>query len=108
MQNFHKELAKGKWKELSFSEQMGNIASEVYRVWSRRKAGDERGSELAFERVLELIDLSMAAGLSVHRLGEIARLREIICDTYLGEGEYNIEPDTINEYLLQFAIKARR
>lgn len=108
MQSFHKELAKGRWEELSFDEQMGNIASEVYRIWSRKKAGDKSASQMAFERALELIDLTMAGGLPAHRLGEVARLREVICDVYLGMEEYNVTSDNINEYLLQFAIKARR
>jgi hypothetical protein len=108
MQAFHNKLEEKKWCGLSLEEQMGNIASEVYRIWSRRKAGDSSASNMAFGRALELIDLTMAGGLLAHRVNEIARLREVICDAYLETGEYKVTPDMINGYLLQFAIKARR
>ncbi len=107
MRYWHKELARGRWQGLPLDEQMGNVASEVRRVWSRRKAGDERASKMAFRRALELIDLSLASEWPVHRLGEMARLREVFCDTYLEAGEYDVTPEMIDDYLLWFAIKAR-
>jgi hypothetical protein len=38
----HKELAAGRWKELSFFEQMANVGSEIERTVSWRKKGQQR------------------------------------------------------------------
>jgi hypothetical protein len=57
----HKELASGRWAQLSFVEQMGNIGSEVERalIWKAKNNPDY--SMRAFERALELLDLTLGS-----------------------------------------------
>ena len=58
----HKSLASGKWKEFSSFEQMANIGSEVERAVKWENRGNLEYSRLAFERALELVDLTAAGG----------------------------------------------
>lgn len=59
MAAMHRELAAGRWFELPLVEQLANIGSEVERTisWRGRNA---KNSEKAFERGLELLDLTIA------------------------------------------------
>lgn len=98
----HKELAAGRWFTLSFFEQMANIGSEVERTISWRQKGDLEYSRLAFERALELIDLTLADSRWRKRLKEIARLREFLCDYFVGSNEYQTTDDFLHRYFYAF------
>jgi hypothetical protein len=69
MKRQHKELASGRWKEMSLSEQMANIGSEV-------------------SRALELLDFSLDCTESLPRLREVARLREAMWRKYFDHFNY--------------------
>ncbi|MBI2263538.1 hypothetical protein HYU72_02795, partial [Candidatus Berkelbacteria bacterium] len=58
----HKNLAAGRWFSLTLVEQLANVGSEVIRAFNWRKKGDEKSTKLAFERALELLDLTLADG----------------------------------------------
>ena len=53
----HKNLAAGRWFELTLVEQMGNIGSEVGRSMNWREKGNEDYAMQAFWRAMELFDL---------------------------------------------------
>ena len=55
----HKDLAAGRWGQLSFIEQMANIGSEVERALNWRIKKNTDYAQKAFERALELIDLTL-------------------------------------------------
>ena len=60
MMNYqHKDLAAGRWSQLSFLEQMANIGSEVERALNWRIKNNVDYAQKAFERALELIDLTL-------------------------------------------------
>lgn len=84
MNRQHADLASGRWKEMTLSEQMANIGSEVSRALNWRKKGNEEYSRKAAVRALELIDLSLECAESFPRLREVARLREAIVDYFGG------------------------
>ena len=67
----HQQLAAGRWKELSFFEQMANIGSEVERTIQWKKKNNEDYSRRAFERTLELLDLTIADPKNKKRLKEL-------------------------------------
>ena len=50
----HKELAAGRWFELSLMEQLANVGSDVIRTINWKKKGDKEYSRQAFYRALEL------------------------------------------------------
>lgn len=73
MSFIHKELAAGKWRELTLMEQLGNVGSEVGRTILWKKKGDTDQSRKAFERALELMDLTIQDPKNRYRLKEICR-----------------------------------
>ncbi len=103
----HKELAAGRWFTLSLVEQMGNIGSEVERSFKWRKAGNEKYANLAFDRVLELIDLTIRDPKMIKRLREIVRVREALVDFFLFDNEYNSSEEIWKKYFFAFAYAAR-
>lgn len=105
---FHREMADGRWHLFSLAEQMGNIGSEVHRAILRRRQGEEKGFQYAFERALELFDLTLEdPRWSAPRKREIGRAREVFCDALWGENEYQTDLASLDTYFLQFAILAR-
>ncbi|MFH0887052.1 MAG: hypothetical protein V1843_02670 [bacterium] len=60
MSHQHRELASGRWQSLSLMEQLANVGSEVERTISWRKKNNADYSRMAFDRALELLDLTIA------------------------------------------------
>jgi hypothetical protein len=102
----HRELAAGRWGRLSLAEQLANVGSEVGRL-RRWRGQDERLATRAFERALELLDLTLADVRWHGRLREIARTRELLCDAASGGHEYGTTLEALDRYLLAFAVAAR-
>lgn len=105
---YHQTLADGQWFELSCVEQMANIGSEVFRAIKRHNKGDRDRFEPAFDRALELFDLTLADKRRRTGWKEIARVREFFCGLFFGDDKYNVTADYLNTYFLQFAIAARK
>jgi hypothetical protein len=103
----HAGLAAGRWHQLSLAEQLANVGAEVGRMRRRRGAG-ELVSQAAFERALELLDLTLADPRWRGRRKEIARAREVLCDAALGGHEYGATLDDLDRYFLDFAVLARQ
>ena len=104
----HKDLAAGRWSRLAFLEQMANVGSEVERALNWRTKQNSAFSQRAFERALELIDLTLAGAESLPRLSELARLREAIVDYFAGNNQYASSEVSWKRYFLPFAYAARR
>ncbi len=104
----HKEMAAGRWAELSLAEQMGNIGSEVSRSLKAKEMQNEKRFLGAFERALELFDLTIE-GLRNQpaRLREVCRAREEFCDYFYG-GELKTDAAKMMKYYDEFAILARQ
>jgi hypothetical protein len=100
----HPGLAGGRWQQLSLAEQLANVGAEVGRM--RRRAAAQRTA--AFERALELLDLTLADPRWRGRLKEIARAREVLCDAADGGREYGATLEDLDRYFLDFAVAARR
>jgi hypothetical protein len=103
----HRALAAGRWSQLSLAEQLANVGSEVGRL-RRRRGQDDRLADQAFERALELLDLTLADPRWRGRLKEIARARELLCDAALGGAQYGATLEDLDRYFLEFALAARR
>lgn len=103
----HKNLAVGRWRELSFFEQMANVGSEVERTISWKRKGNEEYSRLAFERALELLDLSLEDKKNIKRFREIVRVREAAADYFFGKNEYNSSAESWQKYFYVFNYAAR-
>lgn len=104
----HKGLAAGRWKELSFFEQMAHIGSEVERCITWRKKGNTEYSRLAFERALELLDLTIHyIDKSKPGLKELTRLREVLVDFFLFSNSYGSTEQSWHTYFYAFSYAAR-
>lgn len=97
-----------KWQKLSFFEQMGNIGSEVSRAGHWIEKGDKENQKKSLERAIVLIDLSIQSQGRSSRLFELLRLREVICDIFIGGRNYNVHPRNLENYFLPFALAARK
>lgn len=104
----HKDLAMGRWSQLSFIEQMANIGSEVERALNWQAKHNSAYCQKAFERSIELISLTMESAKVFSRLKELARLREAIIDYFLGTNQFNFDEVSLRKYFSNFIFAARR
>src|SRR5687767_3374453 len=108
MTTYHPDLAAGRWITMSLAAQLGNVGSEYERARRWKERGDEVRFEHAFARLLELLDLTIAdPRWKNHRLKELTRLREFICDELYNESPQFIHRSDLREYFLYFGILAR-
>lgn len=103
----HQNLADGRWKELSFFEQMANIGSEVQRAVNWRHKNLEY-SQMAADRALELLDLTVIDGKNNKRgrLKEILRLRELLVDYFYSDNVYKSSSRDWENYFFAFGHAA--
>lgn len=103
----HKQLASGRWNELSFIEQMANVGSEVERAINWKNKNNASFSQRAFERALELMDLTVGDEKNKNRLREIVRTREVLADYFVFENIYRSSDAKWKDYFLAFNFAAR-
>lgn len=97
-----------KWQKLSLAQQMGNIGSEVNRIIHWQKIGDREEQEKALWRALDLIDLTIADKRWQFRLSEVCRLREVLCDLFIGGNSYKTSLNLLQDYFLFFGLLAQK
>lgn len=103
----HKDLASGRWRELSFFEQMANVGSEIERTVSWLKKGNREYGRLAFERALELLDLTIREARGKGRLRELCRVREALADHFAFDNSYQSTDESWRKYFYSFTFAAR-
>ena len=74
----HKDLASGRWNEMSLPVQMANIGSEVSRALNWQKKDNQEYCLRAASRSIDLLDLSLSSPHSFSKIKELARLREAL------------------------------
>ncbi|OGZ40467.1 MAG: hypothetical protein A3B04_01515 [Candidatus Portnoybacteria bacterium RIFCSPLOWO2_02_FULL_39_11] len=106
MNYIHKELAQGRWFKLSFFEQMANVGSEVGRAinWRGKNA---QYFQAAFERALELLDLTIDDAKNKKRLRELWRVREVMADYFQFDNIYGSTDKSWQNYFYAFNYAAR-
>lgn len=106
--NYHPTLVSGRWYELTLAEQLGNVGSEYERSIRAKSTDDQTRFEQAFARMLELLDLTIRdPRWKNHRLKELTRLREVLCDELWNEKQEYVQRNDLREYFLYFGILAR-
>ena len=106
----HRDLAAGRWWQLSLAEQLGNVGSEISRAvrWTERNPAL---AQSALHRALELLDLTLddpRLRRSRPRLREVARAREVVVDFFAGSNQYNSTGPALQKYFDAFATAARK
>lgn len=104
----HKDLAAGRWFEMSLMQQLGNVESEVSRAINWKNKNNAANSQAAFVRALELIDLTIIDQKNISRLREIVRMREVLADFFVGKNLFKSTDLSWQKYFAYFAIAARK
>ena len=103
----HKDLSGGRWSTLSFIEQMANIGSEVERALNWQAKHNADYTQKAYERALELVDLTLDCAISATRLKELARTREAIVDYFSGTNQFMSTESSWRKYFSGFTYAVR-
>ena len=108
MKTYHPSLAGGRWFTFSIAEQLGNVGSEYERALRAKERDDAVSFEHALARLLELLDLTIAdPRWRNHRLRELCRVREVVCDQLCSEQPEPWSYPDLRDYFLYFGILAR-
>lgn len=102
----HKELAGGRWFKFFLVEQLANVGTEVGRAvnWRNKNIED---SKMAFERAVELLDLTIEDPKNKKRLKELLRLREMLVDYFCFDNIYKSSDEKWSNYFYAFNYAAR-
>lgn len=104
---YHRSLTAGRWQKLSLAEQLANIGSEVERALAWQDKKNSEYSQHAFERALELVDLTLKSNLSSSQLEEVSRLRETLVDYFVGDNQCGSSPTLWQTYFRSFTYFAQ-
>lgn len=104
----HARAAAGGWGELTISEQLAHVGSEVERAIRAWEAGRRDRWEKALYRALELFDLSARdPRWRGARRREVLRAREEFCRLFFAEDPPEASAAGLRRYFLHFAVAAR-
>jgi hypothetical protein len=78
----HQTLTPERWSSFPFDQQILMVGNEMNRTWALLEAGQWDRARLGYERVLELIDLTIA-GATGSRRRELLRWRDLAAALYL-------------------------
>ncbi len=97
-----------RWQKFNFYQQTGNIASELSRAINFRKQKDIKHMDASLWRLLELVDLTIEDKKNNKRLRELCRFKEVLSDWYCKTNIYDVNPESLLNYSLNFAMLARK
>ena len=100
-------MTKERWQKLSFFEQMANVGSEVERAILWRKKENPEYSHMAFDRALELLELTIDDAKNKRKLRELFRLREVLIDYFYFSNSFNSSDKLWQNYFFSFNWAAR-
>jgi len=104
----YKELAGGRWFNLSFLEQMANIGSEVERAIKLRNKREFEYAKDTINRALELLYLTIEDNKNKLHLKEITRLRELLIDYFYFDNQYNSSDEFWHKYFYCFNYRLNK
>jgi hypothetical protein len=103
----HKGLTPKRWFKFSIFEQLANVGCDVARAIHWKKVGNLDYSQKAFDRVLELLDLTIADPKNRGgRLRELLRVREALVDFIMYDNEYGTSEEFWHQYFYDFNYAA--
>ena len=98
-----------KWAQLTFVQQMENIASEVGRAIIAHRSENEIRRNRAIDRAIDLFSATVDVNIATpyaYRLKEVLRARdEFLCLFF--NGTFEEDADNIDRYFMNFAFMAR-
>ena len=103
----HKELAMGRWAQMSLCQQMANIGSEVSRALNWQKKGNTEYCHKSIDRALELLFLSIDNVKVKSNYKELTRLYEALVDYFYGVNEFSSTEILWRKYFDYFLYASR-
>jgi hypothetical protein len=83
----HASLTAERWSRFSLDQQVLMIANEMHRATALQGAGDRASLERAYERVLRLVDLTVAVQPRLTLRRELLRWRDLVAALFVGSDE---------------------
>ena len=80
----HASLTAERWSRFSLDQQVLMIANEMHRATALQGAGDRASLERAYERVLRLLDLTVAVQSKRTLRRELLRWRDLVAALFIG------------------------
>ncbi|MFA6065835.1 MAG: hypothetical protein WC707_01490 [Candidatus Babeliaceae bacterium] len=103
----HKDLTREHWFTFSLFEQLANVGCDIERTIYWKKNGNLDYSSKAFERALELLDLTIADPKNTRgALRELVRTREVLIDHFVYDNEYHTTDELWQKYFFDFNYAA--
>ena len=104
---FHKDLTAQRWFRFSIFDQLANVYCEVERTIEWRKKNEREQSNHAFERMLELLTLTIIDPKNKKgQRKELVRAREFMIDYFMYDNQYSFTDEYWQNYFYQFAYAA--
>ena len=104
----HKDLASGRWHQFPFLVQMAHIAGEVERALKWKELGNWAHRMSAYERALELLEMTTGDVQNRSRVKELTRVREALVDYFGGTNAFGSSDTAWRKYFGAFTYAARR
>ena len=98
-------IAPQRWHQLSLTQQMGHIGSELGRARRLESQNDPSNRDQALERALDLLDMTLNDRRWQARFRELARFREAVSRWFTGSADYDIPPEALEDYCTRFALR---
>lgn len=103
----HRDLTLERWCKFSLFEQLANVGSDVDRTMQWKKHKNAKYSQNSFERVLELLDLTIADPKNKGgTLKELVRMREALVDYFMFDNQYLTDDEFWRTYFYGFGYAA--
>jgi len=105
----HQGLTPEHWFTFSLMEQLANVGTDIERTINWRNRGNKNASDAAFDRAIELLDLTIADPKHKKqggRLKELCRIREALADYFLFNNEYKSSDKLWQDYFYCFNYAA--
>jgi hypothetical protein len=98
----HKDLTEERWNSMSIIEQMANIGCDVDRAIGWRNKGNLDYSHKAFERALELLQLTIDDPKNRKRWSELCPLKDHLIDYFMYDNKYASTDELFHNYFFNF------
>jgi len=101
-------VTKTRWEIMTLPRQLGAIGSEfsMYALLLKKEALID--AEKSLTEVLRLLDLTISDGRWVNRVKDLTRFRKAISDVTSAEVVHQGSVEKLQNYLLSFALLARK
>lgn len=103
----HKDVTLERWFKFSLFEQLANVGTDIERAIYWKENGNLNYSKQAFERALELLNLTITDPKNRGaKLKEIVRVRESLIDHFVYDNEYRTTDTLWQQYFFNFNYAA--